>query len=535
MKRMIAVLLCVLLLPRTAVRGAAAPFAGGEGTEAKPYLIETEAQLRNVRDYLNAHFRLTADVTVTGSGWEPIGTQADPFTGCFDGDRYTISGLVGSTAAPSAAYQGLFGWNAGTIRNVIVANCQFSATAVGQKHAAYAGAIAAVNSGTVAGCSASGQISATSAAGGLVGKNEVSGSIQRCNSSGTVSSANIAGGIAGIDDGRTKNCCNTGSVSGHTAGGITGQGHLPSCCYNVGTVAGTACGGIVGAVPEAYHSENDGSTCVFLDNTKAGTGNAAPCVKLTDAQMRLSESYAGFDFHTVWVMGGSYPELRHSTAAAPKVLERIEITALPQKTVYTEGEDFSAAGLAVTACYSDGSREAVTDYLLGGYDSTPGDKTVTVSYHGKTVTLVITVKARVPEAITSSVYTVAAGWIRKIPLGTTVSTLRAGIPEKDFIAVYNGDSLSPGNTHMRTGMTVALMDGETVKAALTAVVTGDVTGDGKLTVSDLLAAKAHLLKKSALTGAAAQAADCNADGSITVTDFLLLKAHILGKSTVQAN
>lgn len=531
MKRTVAALLWLLFLPPLAVRAEAAPFAGGQGTEADPYQIETQAQLRSVGQYLDAHFRLTADIFVTDAGWEPIGTPTDPFTGCLDGNYHTISGLAGSSAAPGAAYQGLLGWNAGTVRNVIVSDCRFSATS--QKSTAYAGAIAAVNSGTVTGCSASGQITATSAVGGLVGKNEASGSIRRCSSSGTVSS-DIAGGIVGIDAGLTENCYHTGIVNGNTAGGIAGQGWLPDCCYNVGTVTGTVCGGIVGKVPESYWGGNYGSTCLFLDNVAAGTGNAAPCVKLTDAEMRLSESYAGFDFSTVWVMDGGYPKLRRTQVSVPKVLERIEVTP-PEKTVYTEGDSFSSVGLTVTACYSDGSRKTVTDYLLGGYEPTPGEKTLTVSYGGKTATFPVTVKIRVPDAITSAVYKVESGWLRKIPLGTSVSTLRSGIPEKDFIAVYNGSSIANGTSHVRTGMTVALLDGDMMKAALTAVVTGDISGDGKLTVTDLLAAKAHVLKKSALTDAAAQAADCNADGSITLTDFLLLKAHLLGKSTVQAN
>lgn len=531
MKRTVAALLWLLFLLPVAVRAEAAPFAGGQGTEADPYRIETENQLRAVKQYLDAHFRLTADIFISGSDWEPIGTPTDPFTGCFDGDYHTISGLSGCAVAHGAAYQGLFGWNAGTVRNVTMSNCRLSATS--QTSTACAGAIAGVNSGTVTGCSAAGQVTSTSAAGGLVGKNQVSGSIQRCSSSCSVSS-DIVGGIVGIDEGLTENCYHTGTVSGKTAGGIAGQGWLPDCCYNVGSVAGTVCGGIVGKVPESYWGGNDGSTCLFLDNVAAGTGNAAPCVKLTDAEMRLSESYAGFDFSTVWVIDGGYPKLRRTQVSAPKVLERIEVTP-PEKIVYTEGDSFSSVGLTVTACYSDGSRKTVTDYLLGGYEPTPGEKTLTVSYGGKTATFTVTVKVRVPDAITSSVYKVESGWLRKIPLGTSVSTLRSGIPEKDFISVYNGGNIANGNTHVRTGMTVALLDGDVMKAALTAVVTGDISGDGKLTATDLLAAKAHLLKKSALTDAAAQAADCNADGSITLTDFLLLKAHLLGKSTIQAN
>lgn len=536
MKRVTVAILCLcLLLSLPRARGESFPFAGGQGTAAEPYLIETEAQLRNVGAYPQAHFRLMADISVTGSDWEPIGTRADPFTGHFNGNGHTISGIRGSTAAPTKAYQGLFGWNQGTIRNVTVTACEFTATAASQDHRAYAGAIAAVNSGTVEACSASGYIYATSAAGGIVGAGETAGTISRCRSSCAVSSPNIAGGIAGTDAGQTKNCCNTGAVSGNTAGGISGRGRLPYYCYNIGTVQGTVGGGIVGYVPDSYYDENDGSTCLFLDNIEAGTDNAAACVKLTDAQMRDPGCYVGFDFSTVWIMDGTYPKLRPAPAAAPKVLERIELTSLPEKTVYLEGEAFSAAGLTVTACYSDGSREAVTDYLLGGYDTTPGSKVITVSYRGLSATFGVTVNIRVPDSITSSVYTVDADWIRRIPLGTSVSALTAGINERDHIAVYNGETLAHGNTHIRTGMTVALMDDGTAKTAVTAVVTGDVNGDGKLTKEDLLAVKAHLLKAADLSGAAAQAAECSGDGSVTITDFLLLKAHLLGKGTVQAN
>ena len=62
---------------------------------------------------------------------------------------------------------------------------------------------------------------------------------------------------------------------------------------------------------------------------------------------------------------------------------------------------------------------------------------------------------------------------------------------------------------------------------------GDTNGDGKATVTDMLAIKAHLLGKSKLTGDAATAADTNGSGSITITDFLQVKAHILGKSTLK--
>lgn len=61
---------------------------------------------------------------------------------------------------------------------------------------------------------------------------------------------------------------------------------------------------------------------------------------------------------------------------------------------------------------------------------------------------------------------------------------------------------------------------------------GDCNNDGDITITDMIAVKAHILDKSTLSGDAATAADTNQDGDITITDFIQIKAHILGKSTI---
>lgn len=78
-----------------------------------------------------------------------------------------------------------------------------------------------------------------------------------------------------------------------------------------------------------------------------------------------------------------------------------------------------------------------------------------------------------------------------------------------------------------------LLDGSTVKQTAVVVVTGDSNGDGSITITDMLAVKAHVLKKSVLTGAAAKAADTSGDKTISITDFIQIKAHILGKDKIQ--
>lgn len=109
-------------------------FAGGSGTEADPYRIASEAQLRYLAASLNAdvdwsgkYFKQTADITLTGE-WLPIGwalngevngkktaIAAYPFRGSYDGGNFTISGLtIGSESAPADQMaSGLFGLTAG--------------------------------------------------------------------------------------------------------------------------------------------------------------------------------------------------------------------------------------------------------------------------------------------------------------------------------------------------------------------------------------------------------------------------------------
>ncbi len=74
----------------------------------------------------------------------------------------------------------------------------------------------------------------------------------------------------------------------------------------------------------------------------------------------------------------------------------IVITSPPSKTVYTKGEAFDPNGMEITAFYSNGASDAVTDYDISVDMNTAGAKTLTVYYtfNGvtKSVSTVITVE-----------------------------------------------------------------------------------------------------------------------------------------------
>ncbi|MDR2484036.1 MAG: bacterial Ig-like domain-containing protein [Treponema sp.] len=85
--------------------------------------------------------------------------------------------------------------------------------------------------------------------------------------------------------------------------------------------------------------------------------------------------------------GGVTKTARFSvTVAAPpvvpgRVLSSIEIAAFPARTLYTMGEELDAAGMAVTAYYSEGSAGAVSGWAAAGFDSgSAGHRSISVRY-----------------------------------------------------------------------------------------------------------------------------------------------------------
>ena len=202
-------------------------FAGGDGTEANPYIIDSAADLAYLREQVNAgttyegvYFRLTKSIDLNGSNFV-IGQGATyVFSGVFDGNNCSIRGLA---ISGTTTMQALFS-------NV-------TATGIIKNLSAY---------GTVSG----GQYS-----GGIVGRN-VGGLIENCTNYVNVShsNANGAGGIAGGTTGTIKNCANYGTVTCVTAGkdktgGIVGALESGTLIYNEnhGEVVGQKiAGGIVG-------------------------------------------------------------------------------------------------------------------------------------------------------------------------------------------------------------------------------------------------------------------------------------------------
>lgn len=131
------------------------------------------------------------------------------------------------------------------------------------------------------------------------------------------------------------------------------------------------------------------------------------------------------------------------------------------------------------------------------------------------------------DGIVSSYYTVdqEAGIISGIAPGTTAQELQnVCLPEN---LVFSGETVATGTT-----LSVVAEDA-TATHTLTAVVTGDLNGDGAISITDMLMVKSNILGQE-LSEIATVAGDVNYDGNVTITDFLRLKACLLGLDEITA-
>ena len=209
--------------------------------------------------------------------WTPI----ENYTGTFDGQGYTVSGLYFNDSSKERV--GLFGYvdSGGKISNVGVLdsyfqfrmrgggicghnkgeinNCTNGGTVIGNSTGSGAGGVCGMNYGTVKDCKNTGSVSGTvTGIGGVCGA-FYSGSIENCLNEGTVSGTgettkSAYGGVCGqAKGGVIKLSSNTASIRGYNAvGGVCGSntGATLEDCYNTGAVIGTALssfGGVCGS------------------------------------------------------------------------------------------------------------------------------------------------------------------------------------------------------------------------------------------------------------------------------------------------
>ena len=224
-------------------------FAGGDGTEKKPYLIDNKEQLKMFAAKVNSDssfskgkfFALKKDISLKDDTlFMSIGkSRIFAFYGCFDGKKHCISDMKDSTA--------IFLYNKGVIKNLTLKDselkggnqmagiCAFNDSII-ENYINYAtiegksgekggggGGICVFNKGLITKCANYGRITGRIFnTGGICSFN--SGHIENCLNEGLISGNTRNGSICGYNKGVIKNCLSLSSVAGQKeTGAICGS------------------------------------------------------------------------------------------------------------------------------------------------------------------------------------------------------------------------------------------------------------------------------------------------------------------------
>lgn len=332
----------ILLCPMSAL-AQSGPFAGGDGTSASPYRIETAQQLQQMAEYPTGYFQLAADIDLAGVEWQPVGDYLTPFEGVLDGDGHTVSNLT--LALDGQDMVGLFGriGVGGQVEELTLENVTVS----GQDNV---GALAGMNGGSIEYCQLVGDntVAGRKAVGGLVGDNWT-GRIEGCVADADVT-ANTKGGVLAGDSSNSKAIQSSaafGSVTGgQLVGGITGSSAYSSVtsCYAVVQVNGQG-GGAVGEVqPQTIED-------VYYAQDVAGQTDTGKGEPMESADMKTDEFVQDLNRSGSWqAQDGDYPVPVKDDQ--PDTVDKSEL----QKVIrYAESIDLSL--------YTDATADAVRTAL----------------------------------------------------------------------------------------------------------------------------------------------------------------------------
>ena len=369
-RRILSVAIAILILTVSVIPGLSALAAGTVPTlSGGVYQIGTASELIWFADAVNSGSqsikgKLTADIQLNAPGsvankWTPIGTQASPFCGTFDGDGHTVSGVYVDSGIDCAGFFGSVVIPSNTsgdtdapdkmtseyvlqhtqtsIKNIKITNAEI--------HGGYSvgGIVGYAENLGLSDCSFEGDVYGSgNSIGGIVGWAYYYTVINQCYSSGTVSGNQRVGGIAGYANGNSvivksysdmavsgklnvggvggtlsgaflEGCFFLGSVSADdTVGGLVGYALFSTVCdaYAIAPVTSTGkeVGGTIGSV---YGSECDSNFYSYetsgVDGT-AGVGRTLADMKLSAfvKELNVQKAYFCFDYTEI---NNGYPVL----------------------------------------------------------------------------------------------------------------------------------------------------------------------------------------------------------------------------------
>ncbi len=136
----------------------------------------------------------------------------------------------------------------------------------------------------------------------------------------------------------------------------------------------------------------------------------------------------------------------------------------------------------------------------------------------------------VNDALQNSGLTSDEDYIVKIKNKTNVSLIKDKLLSAKALSISITDSNNKELTdksYITTGTKIKIVTAMETKS-FTMIVNGDLSGDGAITILDLLQIQKYLLGDKKLTKEASLAADTSGDGKVTILDLLQVQKYLLG-------
>ncbi len=235
----------------------------GSGTNNNPYIINSKEDLKKVNLQLKKVYKVNNDIEFTSDDkYYVIGSRKNWFTGTFDGNKHTISGIKLNNKM-GINYIGMFGYTSATIKNVTLTNVDIFGND-------YVGGISGYYEGTMTNIILSGKISGNGKVGGITG---YGGIVNGAKVTATITGkSNYVGGISGGNNSVTNADVKATVTGNNYVGGITGNGNVASSVMN-GDISGyDFVGGITGKTIRAGNPYNT-VKAVYKGGNVSGNSN----------------------------------------------------------------------------------------------------------------------------------------------------------------------------------------------------------------------------------------------------------------------
>lgn len=377
-------------------------FAGGYGTEERPYLISKSDHLKAISNLLDGNFILINDIDYESNTWTPIA-----FTGNLNGCGYSISNLKITSASSEIGFFSEL--NGGTVKNVEFNNINIS---FGDSW-----------------------VGASNNVGVIAGMVNPTGTIENCIVSNSVVNVSYChsydlqlwiGGVAGISQGTIKNC---EVISTSLKGRACGDAHRYNCYVYIGGITGKIENGTEGisTVDSCSAYDNTIYGYIYTNGYKKDKDKAYATFYLgglvgeiyNEGTLKNSAYYnngisydRAFYDHYGWEDTSYNPTTVSKDACVGKIHTGLStqnaedtsktsysnpltnIVVNNNKTSYFVGEAFDPSTITVTGVCKDGSSiDNLSHYIITGFESSQaGTNEITISYYYGDTTVPITQK-----------------------------------------------------------------------------------------------------------------------------------------------